>query len=149
MGGGIIVGGCVLASLLLFRYISPLYMFRFPIIVMGILTYLYLKKKDNIQLFGIYVLFASFSFFIERNVLMLSVVVPIVLKGLNDMNLQINSRFLSYVGAMSFELYLAHIIPMNFLYGKNIIIAAFIMVSGTVVLAYFYKTINSLIHHIK
>lgn len=74
---------------------------------------------------------------------MLSVVVPIILKGMNDVELKLNNKFLDYIGTISFELYLAHIIPMNFLYGENFFVAILIMLIGTASLVCLYKFINT------
>lgn len=140
-GGFWIIGVSVLISLLLCRHISPNYIFRLPIIVVGILTYLY--EKEYIRLVGVYVFCALFLFFINREGLMLSVVVPIILKGMNDIELKLSNKFLDYIGAISFELYLAHIIPMNFLYGENFFVAILIMLIGTASLVCLYKFINT------
>lgn len=79
----------------------------------------------------------------------MSVVVPLVLKGLNDIKLNLNMKWLSFLGTISFELYLAHVIPMNFISDKSIISAALLMIGGTIILALLYKGVNHIIKEIR
>lgn len=86
-----------------------------------------------------------FSFIIVRPNLILSLIVPILLKCLNDMNFKLNNRFVNFCGGISFELYLSHVIPMNFCTDKNILYSLAIMFFGTLLLSFVFVKINSLV----
>ncbi len=149
MGVYVLIILSVVAARYLPPYISPNYITRFPIIVIGILTYIYLRKGEENKMNAVYVFTALFLFIVDKTGLALSVVVPLVLKGLNDIKLNLNMKWLSFLGTISFELYLAHVIPMNFISDKSIISAALLMISGTVILALLYKGVNHIIKEIR
>lgn len=86
-----------------------------------------------------------FAFIIVRPNLILSLIVPIVLKCLNDMNFELNNKFLNLCGGISFELYLSHVIPMNFCNDKDILYSLAIMFFGTLVLSFVFVKINSFV----
>lgn len=73
---------------------------------------------------------------------MLSVPLPLVLMILNEVKLSLDCRLLNFVGGMSFELYLSHVIPMNFVGDYNIIVAAIEMVISTAILAGVFHIVN-------
>lgn len=91
--------------------IHALYISRLPIIFTGIITYFYIKDRKYTELFLIYALFASMTFFMERNNLRLSCVVPLILYAINMYNFKFNPSFFKYIsgiGKLSLEFYLAH-----------------------------------------
>ena len=55
----------------------------------------------------------------------------------------------SVIGAISFELYLAHIVPMNFLHNYQIMTALCIMIVGTIVLASLFHCLNIIVSKLK
>lgn len=96
----------------LFGIIHGLYISRVPLICVGIFTFFYLKSKRYSDLFLMYALFASLTFFIDRNNLRLSCLVPIILYAISMTPPQLTVRIvkgISKVGEMSFEVFLAHI----------------------------------------
>lgn len=115
---------------------------RLPIIVAGILAFLYVKNNDKKGLLGIFVYMAMFYLFIERKNIMLSVALPLILMGLNELKFTVKQGWIKYIGATSFELYLAHVIPMNFAGRYDILVGLAIMSGGTVVLAFLYHVLN-------
>lgn len=123
-------------------YISPNYIMRFPIIFAGIAAYLCVKQNDRKQLLGVFVFMALFYLVIERKNIMLSVVLPLILYGLNEIKFTINYKWIHYIGGISFELYLAHVIPMNFVGHYHMIVALAVMLGGTVVLASLFHALN-------
>lgn len=124
------------------KWISPNYIMRLPIIVAGILAFLYVKNNDKKGLLGIFVYMAMFYLFIERKNIMLSVALPLILMGLNELKFTVKQGWIKYIGATSFELYLAHVIPMNFAGRYDILVGLAIMSGGTVVLAFLYHVLN-------
>lgn len=123
-------------------YISPNYIMRLPIIVAGIVTYLCVNQNNKKQLLGVFVFMALFYLLIERKNIMLSVVLPLILFGLNELKFTINQKWIHFIGGISFELYLAHVIPMNFAGQYGIIGALAIMLVGTMVLASLFHVLN-------
>lgn len=115
---------------------------RLPIIVAGIIAYLCVKQHDKKQLLAVFVYMAMFYLVIERKNIMLSVVLPLILFGLNELKFTINQKWVHFVGGISFELYLSHIIPMNFAGQYSILMSLGIMIFGTVVLCLLYHGIN-------
>lgn len=146
-GGYIVVFISILIAEFLKNLISLNYITRFPIIISGILTYLYLKNKDYRNLFGTYIFFAILSFLFIRVNLIFSLIIPLILKCINDLNIKLNNKFLNFCGTISFELYLSHIIPMNFCADKNIIVALMIMIFGTLLLTFVFMKISSYIRN--
>ena len=126
-------------------YVSPNYIMRLPIIVAGIIAYLCVKQNDEKLLLGVFVYMAMFYLVIERKNIMLSVVLPLILFGLNELKFTINQKWIHFVGGISFELYLSHIIPMNFARQNNVLLSLEIMICGTVVLCLLYHGINRFI----
>lgn len=146
-GGYIVVLISILIAEFLKNLISLNYITRFPIIISGILTYLYLKNKDYRNLFGTYIFFAILSFLFIRVNLIFSLIIPLILKCINDLNIKLNNKFLNFCGSISFELYLSHIILMNFYADKNIILALMIMIFGTLLLTFVFMKISSYIRN--
>lgn len=144
-GAYAVVIGSILVSGGAISLISPNYVMRLPIIVVGILTYLYVQKNDKRKLLRIYVLMAVFYLLIERKNIMLSVPLPLILFALNEMKFQMDSRWLNYIGGISFELYLAHVIPMNFIHHYNIAMAAGMMLVGTLLLTFLFHSLNLMV----
>ena len=60
---------------------------------------------------------------------MLSVPLPLILFTLNELKFKINIKWLCFIGSISFELYLAHVIPMNFIQNYNIDIKSGLIVT--------------------
>lgn len=144
-GGYVVIILSILSTEFLRDYISPNYVVRFPIIVCGVLTYLYLKKGDYKKLCHVYFLMIIFAFIMVRTNVILSLIVPIVLKCLNDMDFKSDNRLLDFCGTISFELYLSHVIPMNFCSDKNILHSFAIMFFGTLILCFVFVKVNSLV----
>lgn len=130
-------------------FISPNYSMRFPIIVAGIISYLCVKENNKEKLLGVFVLMSLFYFIIERKNIMLSVALPLLLFALNDLKIKIDRKWLNFIGAISFELYLAHIVPMNFLHNYPIMTALCIMIVGTIVLASLFHGLNIIVSKLK
>ena len=122
---------------------------RLPIIVAGIIAYLSVKKNDEKGLLGVFVFMAVFYLLIERKNIMLSVALPLILFGLNELKFTINQKWIRFIGGISFELYLSHVIPMNFAGRYGIVGALAIMVGGTVVLASLFHVLNKSITKLK
>ena len=130
-------------------FISPNYSMRFPIIVAGIISYLCVKENNKEKLLGVFVLMSMFYLIIERKNIMLSVALPLLLFALNDLKIKIDRKWLNFIGAISFELYLAHIVPMNFLHNYPIMTALCIMIVGTIVLASLFHGLNIIVSKLK
>lgn len=141
----IVVTMAILISGGAISYVSPNYIMRLPIIVAGIIAYLCVKQNDEKLLLGVFVYMAMFYLVIERKNIMLSVVLPLILFGLNELKFTINQKWIHFVGGISFELYLSHIIPMNFARQNNVLLSLEIMICGTVVLCLLYHGINRFI----
>lgn len=100
-----------LSHILWGQVIHALYVCRLPIIFTGIITYFYIKDKRYAELFLIYALFASMTFFIERNNLRLTCVVPLILYAISMYDFKFNPytfKYISGIGKLSLEFYLAH-----------------------------------------
>lgn len=92
--------------------IHGLYISRMPIICVGILTYFYLKERRYGDLFLVLAAFAFLTYFIERDNLRLSCLVPIILYGFSvhtPLSVKWMNRSISKVGELSFEVFLGHI----------------------------------------
>lgn len=126
-------------------FISPNYIMRLPIIVAGIMAFLYIQKGDKQKLLHVFVMMAVFYLLIERKNILLSVPLPLVLMALNEIKFSLDCRLLNFIGGMSFELYLSHVIPMNFVGDYNIIVAAIVMVISTVILAGVFHVVNHVV----
>ena len=148
--GAYIVSMCsILASGGASSFISPNYIMRLPIIVAGILAYLCIMENNKRKLLQIFVFMAIFYLFVERKNIMLSVPLPLILFTLNELKFKINIKWLCFIGSISFELYLAHVIPMNFIQNYNIAISALIMLICTAVIASLLHGFNLLVSKFK
>lgn len=148
-GAYIVAVLCIIVSGGAISLISPNYIMRLPVIAAGILAYLYVQKNDKQKLLRIYVLMAVFCFLIERKNIMLSVPLPLILFALNEMKFQMDRQWLNIIGGISFELYLAHVIPMNFIHQCNIFVAVEIMLVGTILLTFLFHGINLFVKKIR
>lgn len=128
------------------NFISLNYITRFPIIISGIFLFI-LKNKDYRNLYGTYIFFVILSFLFIRVNLIFSLIIPLILKCIDELNIKLNNKFLNFCGSISFELYLSHIIPMNFCADKNIIVALMIMIFGTLLLTFVFMKISSYIRN--
>lgn len=124
--------------------IHALYLSRLPIIFTGIITYFYLKDKKYTELFLIYALFASMTFFMERNNLRLTCVVPLILYAISIYNFKFNPiifKYISGVGKLSLEFYLTHcsVLALNF---NNILYTWISTIILTACISYILHIIN-------
>lgn len=148
--GVYIVSMCsILASGGASSFISPNYIMRLPIIVAGILAYLCIIENNKRKLLQIFVFMSIFYLFVERKNIMLSVPLPLILFTLNELKLKINIKWLCFIGSISFELYLAHVIPMNFIQDYNVAISALILFICTAVIASLLHGFNLLVSKFK
>lgn len=124
--------------------IHALYLSRLPIIFIGIITYFYIKDGKYSDLFLLYALFASMTFFMDRNNLRLTCIVPLTLYAVSMYDFKIKPCIfssISWVGKLSLEFYLAHcsnFIP-NF---DNIILKWISIILITILFAFVLYHIN-------
>lgn len=137
----------------LYPYISGLYITRLPIIIIGILTYINIKNNDEKLLILLYVSAALFSFCTERSVVKYSLIIPLILKGINLIQyIPSPNRFIQYInwiGVHSFELYLAQSICMALCVKQNCYVIFIIMTIGVWVISIPFIFINNYIKRFK
>lgn len=135
----------------LWGYIHGLYISRVPIIIVGIFTYFYLKDKAYAPLFLLYGLFASLNFFIDRDNLRLSCVVPLILYAVSMVGVTRKgfvSSGLNKVGELSFEVFLAHVYAGNFAPPRQILASWGIMAALTAVFTIGLHWVNKRISNV-
>lgn len=106
-------------------------------------------ENNKRKLLQIFVFIAIFYLFVERKNIMLSVPLPLILFTLNELKFKMNIKWFCFIGSISFELYLAHVIPMNFIQNYNIAISALIMLICTAVIASLLYGLNLLVSKLK
>lgn len=124
--------------------IHALYISRLPIIFTGIITYFYVKDKKYTELFLIYALFASMTFFMERNNLRLTCVVPLILYAISMYNFKFNPlvfKYISGIGKLSLEFYLAHCSSF-IIHFDNILYKWISIIVSTICIAFILHYIN-------
>lgn len=130
----------------LWGYIHGLYISRIPIICVGIFTFFFLKYKKYDGLFLLYALFASLTFFIDRDNLKLSCLIPLILYAISMYTPLLNGWFvkaISKVGELSFEVFLAHIYVGLYCPPKSSVLRTWlIVVVGTILLAIILHFVN-------
>ena len=129
----------------LWGYIHGLYISRIPIICVGIFTFFLLKDKKYDGLFLLYALFASLTYFIDRDNLRLSCLVPLILYAISMYTPRINELFfkgMSKVGEMTYEIFLAHCYVGLYCPKKAILKTWLIVVVGTILLTVILHFVN-------
>ena len=116
---------------------------RFVIIMVGVLTYFYLRDSRNKELLLLYGLLVVFSFVVKDLSVKYSLCLPMALVGLNQLPIpDMLMTAVSFIGKYSFEVYLAQIIATNyFLQGAYITniyadIAAATLITATLATAF-------------
>jgi len=138
----------ILFSVCLHGFISGNYLNRIPIIIAGILTYINMMDKNNKALTISYVFLALCAFCIMRTGLLLSLAVPLILKGISDINPPLDGRaagIVKTIGKYSFEVYLAQSISMNLYKGDNVVAYVLVIIFATTAVAYVFNKANKLI----
>lgn len=127
--------------------IHGLYLSRLPIIMVGIFTYFYLMDERYGDVFLMYAIFAMMTYFIERDNLRLSCVVPIILYAVSFKPWQMDGRLCSmvcWVGRLSFEFFLAHCLVLSLCPQDNVPLTWLMVTCLTVAVAYALNVANKL-----
>lgn len=135
----------ILCTYFLRGYVSTNYLNRFPIILIGILTYINEQDYRAKRTQYIYVISAIFFFFIEEHGSRVSLLVPIILYGINDLSLNYDHKIVSaikFIGKYSFELYLGQSICLSLCQDMNLIEVFVVMIIGTIVCASIFHFVN-------
>lgn len=133
---------------ILSKVVFPIFAYRLPIFILGIVSFLALQKDDEKYLLAVFVACAAFAIVSELSEgLMLSLLVPMVLWGMGNINLKFPfEKTVGFIGKHTLEIYLAQALALNqyYLYSDasfvlKCFIALAIIVAGSFVLFYFQK----------
>lgn len=147
----------IFISLLALRNVhvpAKLFLYRLPIFMLGVISYIHLINKDLNRLFIMYVIAFFGGLFSNQHWFLTSASVPILLtvysliQGYRPLYKQI-----SFIGRYSYEIYLAHIIPVtnfiNLYIFDNIYLHIFTTIVWTIIVAtifsYYQKYINTIL----
>ena len=119
-------------------------LYRIPIIILGAITYIHLKKEEINRLFVMYIIFFISGIYSNQHWFLASSTIPIflvvysMLRGKRPFH-----NTISLIGRHSYEIYLAHIFPVtNFLMSMvfdNIYLHILVTILWTVVVATIYS----------
>lgn len=135
------------------KVVFPIFAYRFPIFILGIVAFLALQRDDEKYLLAVFVFCAAFAIVAKLSEsLMLSLLVPLVLWGLGEIDLKFPfEKPICFVGKHSLEIYLAQSLALNqyYLYSDapfvlKCFIALAIIVAGSFVLYYCQKGFYSI-----
>lgn len=107
------------------EYINHLFALRFPIILLGIITYLTIREKDINVLIGIYTLSAFLGVLCSgisslNGILSGSLCIPILLYSIGQLSfLKRELKIIPFVGEHTLEIYLAQCIVFNHLMASS------------------------------
>ena len=130
------------------KVVFPIFAYRFPIFILGIVAFLALQNDDRKYLLAVFVFCAAFAIIAKLSEgLMLSLLVPIVLWGLGEIDIKFPlEKPISFIGKHSLEIYLAQNLALNHYYLNSdspfvikCFVALAIIVAGSFVLYYFQK----------
>jgi len=159
----------VVALILLFVIAEPflsevvfyLFAIRFPIIIIGIATYLAVRDGDENSLLAIFVSSAVIGFCLSGKEMLNGsqtgmLALPLILYGLSQLDVRFPAgKFVEFCGLHSLEIYLAQNIALNQFYANfdnlgfivKTVLAVLIIVAGSAVLyllqTLFYKAFSS------
>jgi peptidoglycan/LPS O-acetylase OafA/YrhL len=123
--------------------------FRFPIIYLGITTYLYLKNGEIKHLLLIILIGACYGLLSGNEEMRLSLLLPPVLTIYSLLPHKLPLfRSIGFIGRYSFEIYLAHIFPVAFIIPLKISENVFVLLLLTVVATIFISCIFICAHKI-
>ena len=140
------------------KVVFPMFAYRIPIVLIGIITFFAVEKDDSKYLLLVYLICAFLATFADvgKN-LFLSLTVPLVLKCLSELIDRMPfEKYLSFVGKHSLELYLAQCIALNHYFlnseapfiKKSVIAFVMIVTLSTLFCLFqkgFYKIIGGLV----
>lgn len=136
------------------KVVFPIFAYRFPIFILGIVAFLAMQNDDGKYLLAVFVTCAIFAVVTKVSEgLMLSLLVPLVLWGLGGIEMKFPfEKPICFVGKHSLEIYLAQSLALNqyYLYSDapfvlKCLIALVIIVVGSFVLYYFQKGFYSIL----
>lgn len=132
-----------------------LYIYRWPIIMLGGVTYMHLKRNELSRLLSMYLVAVIFALLLGHEKLLLSVFIPCLLYVFSITTFTLPFQKLIYfVGKHSYEIYLAHIFPVALFIPlgliDNVVVLTFITIASTIVLVALYSlvlryTVNKII----
>lgn len=153
----------VIISLFALRFIKlpiEFLLYRLPIIMMGVITYIHLEKGEINRLLTTYLLFFITGLLSNQHWFLVSSIVPIVLTAYAiTNNCRPLKKIICILGHHSYEIYLAHIFPItNFFMARvynNIYTFIFETIAWTLIVATIYslyqkfaqKTISQITNH--
>lgn len=122
-----------------------LYIYRLPIIMLGMVTHIHLKRNELNRLLSIYLIAVVFALLMwgGHKMLLLSTIIPCLLVVFSQTNFILPfNKLVCFLGKYSYEIYLAHIFPVAFFIPMglidNVAILTVITIASTVVLTTLY-----------
>lgn len=129
-----------------------LYIYRLPIIMLGMVTYIHLKRNEFSHLLALYLIAVVFALLMwgGHKMLLLSTAIPCLLVVFSQTNFILPfNRFVSFVGKYSYEIYLAHIFPVAFFIPMGLIddvaVLAIITIASTAILTTLFVCVSKCI----
>ena len=129
-----------------------LYIYRLPIIILGMVTYIHLKRNELNRLLSIYFIAVVFAFLMwgGHKMLLLSTTIPCLLVVFSQTNFILPfNKLVSFLGKYSYEIYLAHIFPVAFFIPMglidNVAVLTVITIVSTAVLTTLYVCVSKYI----
>ena len=127
--------------------------FRFPIIYLGVTTYLYLKNGEKKHLLLMVLIGACYGLLSGNEEMRLSLLLPPILTVYSLLPYKLPLfRSVSFIGRYSFEIYLAHIFPVAFVIPMkltdSILLLTMITILSTIVIATIFSCFHKLFYQI-
>lgn len=139
---------CVMTYVFNVVFVSE-FAYRIPIMVLGVLTYLHLERKQSSQLMLLYATTATLGLFFSCELLCYSLIIPLVLYSLDKINVTYPcNSFLQFCGRHSLELYLAQGLMLKNLmktgWIDSLYLALIIAVIGIVIIGYLFHLVSKI-----
>lgn len=123
--------------------------FRFPIIYLGVTTYLYLKNGEKKHLLLMILIGACYGLLSGNEEMRLSLLLPPILTVYSLLPYKLPLfRSVSFLGRYSFEIYLAHIFPVAFIIPLKISENIIVLLALTIVITAVITSIFICLHKI-
>lgn len=122
-------------------------LYRIPIIILGAITYIHLKKEQVNRLFVMYVIFFISGLYSNQHWLLVSSTIPVFLtvysmiRGKRPLH-----NTISLLGRHSYEIYLAHIFPITNFFMLMVFDSIYLHILVTILWTIVVATIYSLFH---
>ena len=123
--------------------------YRFSLFFLGILLYIKVRDGKKNENYILCLSFAFFGIFFDNNLFLISTLTPISFVIMSNANFNIPlKKSISYIGKYSYEIYIAQIIPVQFIYRTHITNDLYVLTIISIISTFSLGTLFAYCNHI-